>query len=379
MCKNKIFCCLLALLAVSFNAIYAQTTVGFEQALQQKIIETQAIGNDRSCHYLKPLLLTIKNTQNTPKKIWLKAGTYFTSTPSSYQDITVMKDQVIALNPLEELQVEVAGVCTEPSNSSPSSQASYALAKIPDARYASLAKFVNQEKLYGTSEAQTAMWFLCQNQSPTAETLVNAIHGCSGNEVYLKLLQQLATMSNIKLDVSLLAKQGDKPKPNVNSNSTPTVAATRPAEPVLTIRQSEEKDRAGNVIGVWTRYYDGTRLVKEVLNGDALLGEKKYQVKVNGSKYSEYSFDLTRNKPEPFCEVSGSGFFTVGADPLNIRIGMFDKDHILVREIYYNENATKGTYKLEYAFDCEAYTDNLYYFKVIRNDQVTRVYTLMSR
>jgi hypothetical protein len=67
-----------------------------------------------------------------------------------------------------------------------------------------------------------------------------------------------------------------------------------------------------------------------------------------------------------------SGYFEYEiSKTTNISIAMFDGNNILVRQLYYNENQSSGSYKFDYAFDATVYTDKLYYFKLIENGIVT--------
>jgi len=54
----------------------------------------------------------------------------------------------------------------------------------------------------------------------------------------------------------------------------------------------------------------------------------------------------------------------------SITIAMFDKDNIVVRELYKNTVEKPGDHKLKFEFDATAYTDDFYYLKVIDNGDV---------
>lgn len=54
----------------------------------------------------------------------------------------------------------------------------------------------------------------------------------------------------------------------------------------------------------------------------------------------------------------------------NVTIGMFNKDGIIVRELYNNPAHPKGTQKLHFEFDAGEYNDKIYYIKVIVDGEV---------
>jgi hypothetical protein len=71
-----------------------------------------------------------------------------------------------------------------------------------------------------------------------------------------------------------------------------------------------------------------------------------YKLKMSG----EFSYNLYENR--------------------SITIAMFDKDNIVVRELYKNTVEKPGDHKLKFEFDATAYTDDFYYLKVIDNGDV---------
>jgi hypothetical protein len=145
------------------SLVYSQTPINFTEAWQKKQIEASFKGNDKSVHYIKPLVITIKNLQKTALHILLESGTYFASEPLDYQDITITEDLIVKLQPNQSQTLEVYGVCTEAGNAAPGATVSYAPSPAPKPEFAILAKYLAQEKLYGTSEAQHAMWVLSNN------------------------------------------------------------------------------------------------------------------------------------------------------------------------------------------------------------------------
>ena len=77
-----------------------------------------------------------------------------------------------------------------------------------------------------------------------------------------------------------------------------------------------------------------------------------------------YSYDAT-----PAMTVFGTINlqFSRTAD---VQIAMFNKDGVIVRELFRFENLTPGPHRLKYTFDNSVYTDDEYTVKVIRNGDV---------
>ena len=58
------------------------------------------------------------------------------------------------------------------------------------------------------------------------------------------------------------------------------------------------------------------------------------------------------------------------AKPRNILVGMFDKNNVLVRELYKKDGEAPGAHKQKYEFDASVYTDSYYYIRLVPDGQV---------
>nr|NQU88827.1 hypothetical protein [Bacteroidota bacterium] len=54
----------------------------------------------------------------------------------------------------------------------------------------------------------------------------------------------------------------------------------------------------------------------------------------------------------------------------SITIAMFDKDNIVVRELYKNQEVLPGPHHLKFNFDATAFEDEYYFVKVIDNGEI---------
>ncbi len=82
--------------------------------------------------------------------------------------------------------------------------------------------------------------------------------------------------------------------------------------------------------------------------------------------------DYVRNlqvRPNPKVTVGGNFEFTLLRDT-EIRIGMFDANGIIVRELYYNPTEKPGNHVFDYEFDATVYTDDVYYIRYLENNVV---------
>ncbi len=56
--------------------------------------------------------------------------------------------------------------------------------------------------------------------------------------------------------------------------------------------------------------------------------------------------------------------------PKNILVGMFDKNNVLVRELYKKDGETPGAHKQKYEFDASVYTESYYFIRLVADGQV---------
>lgn len=74
---------------------------------------------------------------------------------------------------------------------------------------------------------------------------------------------------------------------------------------------------------------------------------------------------------EYFYEYKLSGYFRYELIKTNpILIAMFDKNNIVVRELYRNNACEPGRHELRFDFDAKHYTDEYYYVRLVENGEV---------
>ncbi len=291
--------------------IFAQTNnLNLFDAIKQNKAKAIFGGNDKSVHYIKPMTMEIQNLGMVDLPIVLPAGSYFVSEPAEYQDILVTKTLLFTLKPSEKKTLEISGNCTEPSNRAPNGKTSYVVGKSPKDELVDFAKFIDKEQLWELSETQSAVWFLCKDDKDKQMNAdIRQIYGYSGEEKGRKIRNQLAKIKNITLDL-------DK-------------------------------------------------------NGEIVLERRKYQILIDGKVTQQYTQVKTETYKGSNCEMWGGGMYSYHK-PCKMQIGMFNEKGVLVREIYYNEKETATPHTVKYAYDCDAYTDNVYYFKYIQDGIVVK-------
>lgn len=98
---------------------------------------------------------------------------------------------------------------------------------------------------------------------------------------------------------------------------------------------------------------------------------KKFMASLTGKTFAVISKkDYKTNYYAPPKEKVGGNFEYSFTQAQDIQIAMFDKNGILVRELFNQKKVPAGTHKLNFEYDSSVYTDDVYYFKLIVGNEV---------
>jgi hypothetical protein len=385
------------------------TATSLKDALQQKKIKVTCKGNDQSVHYLKPLAIVLTNLENLARQIEIPAGSFFASEPAEFQDITITETQLIVLKPLESKTIEISGVCSEAGNSAPGAKANYTLTTAPKPEYVVYAQYIDKQKFYGTYEAQAGMWSLSDGHDWLIDGHTDGI-----GKMGLRISYQVAKLKG--LSVPFLTEDGEikeiiqefdvlengkivkkkhkvtpkQPEPentvhgqvvfHVLRQGKPTkithIVTRRNPEPDSVIIAEKDFEMVENGKKITKKHYI-TKELPEPL-GEIVFGQKDYKVTVNNKEFSTYTRLITNQNPEPKCEMSGNATVRLSR-AAKVRMGMFDDKGVLIREIYYKDNEKPGQYFIQYAYDCDRYQEDVYHFKIIKDDRIALTMTMRNK
>ncbi len=225
-----------------------------------------------------------------------------------------------------------------------------------------------------------------------------------------KLINKSPRMLNIKIDNGMQVNPDDSGYQNliVTENLFVTINPNETKNIPIYAMCTEPHDRApGNVPVSYTMAHDATGVMKAVTD---LISQNNYHtsegqqavwcVAENSSLDAISGYDtvsvgklqrliskLTGKKipPPPAKDDYKRNYYaetyhpkiTIGGEfeysfskIRNIHIAMFDKNNVIVRELYQKDGEAPGAHKQKYEFDASVYTDNLYYIRLIADGQV---------
>lgn len=247
------------------------------------------------------------------------------------------------------------------------------------------------------------------NEALTGKKIKGTIHGNSKSTHYFEpIIVDLTNISNEPINIGI--DNGDMFIPN--QENIQNIVVTEPQ--IITLQPNQRKivkvkgmcteknDAAGDDSILYTFQPGKNDTLKKIAN---FITEKKYQTsaaqyavwcltnnvnlnniiaadsseennlrrfmaKLTGKTFAVQSKDYKTNYYAPPREKVGGFFeYTIPFDR-DVQIAMFNKDGILVRELFNQKKVTEGTHKMNFEYDSSVYTDNIYYFKLIIDNNV---------
>ena len=147
---------------INITVTLAGNTTPLKDAISKNMVQCFITGNDSSPHYIRPLLVDIMNTQDIPVDISIENGRKFLASDSTYQNLVVVKSELISLKPKERKQLQVYSMCIQANNHAPVSKVIYRTGEMADEKLCALTNFIEKHKYFNTI-GQDAVWVLTNN------------------------------------------------------------------------------------------------------------------------------------------------------------------------------------------------------------------------
>lgn len=248
------------------------------------------------------------------------------------------------------------------------------------------------------------------NEALQSKKISCAIHGNSSSTHYLEpIILEVTNTSNEPVSVSIengdLFIPSDSNKQNIVVTASELLVLQPKGKKTIKVKGmcTEPNDASGNGETVYTFKARDNEKLKKLSD---FIAEKKFQSSaaqyavwalINDSDINSiYSSDSTEeNELKKFMasltgktfevkskkdyktnyyaapkEKVGGNFEYSFSQAQDIQIAMFDKNGILVRELFNQKKVPSGTHKLSFEYDSSVYTDDIYYFKLIVGNDV---------
>lgn len=279
--RPKILFCLMIVAAISLQGLTPdKKAITIENAIKNGSISCTYKANPGSPHYIRPLLMTVKNTKATPVTFKIEPGQQFFPADENYQNLIVTRESQVTLKPNEQKTVEIYAMCTEASDAAPGKDATYKLAPIAGEKLKKTAQYISRLKSNSIT-GQHAIWVVSNNR--TLEEIIGPDTTETRN-----LQRFLAKLTGKKLP----------PPPAANSYATNYYAPPKP--------------------------------------------EVSYTGNFKMSMYKEAS----------------------------LTIALFNREGVVVRELYNNPAVAQGEHTFTYAFDNSLFNDEFYWVRTMINGEI---------
>ncbi len=189
--------------SVACSASTANNTISLKTACDNKLVKLYIHG--RSSHYGECMEMDITNLTNYPLNIKLETGKKLNcKNDTTYQNMMVTRELMIALNGKENKTYESFAMCTQKSHSSPDNDTYYKIGNMAEGYLLQLAQIIEKHN-YQDNAAQKAVWIVIEKGDSN-----NLFLGTSDPEenIALKRFIALAKADKPIWDELLFCKQG---------------------------------------------------------------------------------------------------------------------------------------------------------------------------
>ena len=166
--KNTIILVLAVLTIAATRKPSVEPTFDLNAALEKGHVDVAITGNPESSHYLKPIIIELKNLKSDPINVRIPNGLQLHA--QDVQDVIVTKEEMITLAPNEKTSREVYAMCTQQYLSASNSESTFTVGTLASGDLATLAAEIQRSENYSTL-GQYAIWAI------TDEEPLNTISG----------------------------------------------------------------------------------------------------------------------------------------------------------------------------------------------------------
>lgn len=181
------------------NPIKKEIFVSIEKLIKENKLEAKI--NGIGGHTEECVAFDLKNLTADTLYIHLEAGRRLTSIESETQDIFVVKNKAIRLEPHQEKTIIGYGFCCQSSNSSPSIKSEFNIGLMTPPEWLKLAEVIDENN-FPSEAIQSAVWVLSNNHK------LSSVHHEDLEKIQL-LRQTLADIKGIILPWYTLTYQKD--------------------------------------------------------------------------------------------------------------------------------------------------------------------------
>ncbi len=133
-----------------------------QEAIQMKKVNSKILSNGG--HDLNSVRIMLTNTTSSPLKITIPNGTIFVPENAYEQELLLVEDEMLVLQPNQQKEYSVDAYCTESGDSSPDKEGKMTMTMVKsDSQLTKLCKSIKDKKI-GNDDIQSAVWAITDNE-----------------------------------------------------------------------------------------------------------------------------------------------------------------------------------------------------------------------
>lgn len=182
-----------------FVSAQNQETLTLRDALKQHLITVSGQYNEKSVHYLRPVVLTIVSLVSKPLKLKIESGDLMEPADSNCQTMMVVRDTFFVIK--QKSVIEPYAMCIEPSDGAGRAGLKYTFIPNKNLKLIEIAKFINDNK-YHDGIGQQAVWCVADKHKSLLD--INGYDSISR----LKLITRVVAITGKKMPSKNELRQG---------------------------------------------------------------------------------------------------------------------------------------------------------------------------
>lgn len=183
------YSCFLLLLFIARQA-GAVNSYTLEEAAKKGLIGLSIKG--KGGYTGRVISVTIDNLQRDSIVLRVEAGRRLDSRNNKEQDILVTRSETFAMAGCQRSTYSLYGMCCQAHNAAPGKNSDFNVGKLADSGLVRLASFINRNRYYNESAAQSAVWVISDKENMASiggsneavtEDLLDCVSGINGKPV----------------------------------------------------------------------------------------------------------------------------------------------------------------------------------------------------
>lgn len=157
------FFILVLMFLTQFSSAQSEESVSLSKAIEKRWIQVEGNMNEKSVHYLFPVIVIVRNLVGFPVKIKIEAGDLMEPVDSAYQTMMFTSEGDYTIGAHKKLEIIPNAMCIEHHDMAGTKGLKYTYRKNKNQQLIEMARFISLKKYYDGS-GQNAVWCIAGSE-----------------------------------------------------------------------------------------------------------------------------------------------------------------------------------------------------------------------